>query len=245
MGWSGAPPHRTPSQGRLRLNPSALLGWMPAKPPAPLLVLCCGEVHPHPGPLRVAQANVRALCLHWHTVAESRVDVVLLSETRLKAVAQLVMRAQTGAPGWQAFWVAPLDFRGGGGGHVGCAGRGGRAPCAPRRSGETSPPPPKGAPRNEADSLAQTLWHSTCCCHVLVGLGRGAAFVHTRAAYRVSSQPALNWAFRDRATHYVARPRAALQLGGGDLNLDLDHLVRAPLVCPSVPPGPQGVGRGP
>ena len=37
----------------------------------------CGDVHPHPGPLRVAHANVSSLRLHWHTVAEWRVDVVL------------------------------------------------------------------------------------------------------------------------------------------------------------------------
>ena len=32
---------------------------------------------------------------------------------------------------------------------------------------------PKGAPRNEADTLTQTLWHSTGWCHVLEGLGWG------------------------------------------------------------------------
>ena len=43
---------------------------------APLL-LRCGDVHPHPGPLRVAHANVTSLRLQRHTVAEWRVDVVL------------------------------------------------------------------------------------------------------------------------------------------------------------------------
>ena len=34
--------------------------------------------------------------------------------------------------------------------------------------------PPRGAPRTEAYALAQTLWHSTRWCHLLVGIGRGA-----------------------------------------------------------------------
>ena len=33
---------------------------------------------------------------------------------------------------------------------------------------------PKGVPRDEADSLAHALRHSTRCCHVLVGLGWGS-----------------------------------------------------------------------
>ena len=66
--------------------------------------------------MRVALANVTSLCLHWHTVADWPADVVLITETRLTALAQRVMRAQAGASGWQAFWGAPLESRGGGGG---------------------------------------------------------------------------------------------------------------------------------
>ena len=53
----------------------------------------------------MAQANVISLRLHWHTVAEFklRVDVLLLFEPCLPAVAQQVMRAQAGALGWRAF----------------------------------------------------------------------------------------------------------------------------------------------
>ena len=57
--------------------------------------------------------------------------------------------------------------------------------------------PPKGAPRGEEDSVAQTLWHSTRWCHVLVGLGRGSEPLHAQAAYGVSSQPVLNLALWD------------------------------------------------
>ena len=64
--------------------------WRWGPPPPPLLR--CVDVHPYPGPLRVAQANVTSLRMHWHTVAEWPVGVVLLSETRLTAVAQQVMR---------------------------------------------------------------------------------------------------------------------------------------------------------
>ena len=64
--------------------------------------------------MRVALANVTSLRLHWHTVAAWRADVVLITQTRLTAVAQQVMRAQAGVSGWQAFWGAPLESRGGG-----------------------------------------------------------------------------------------------------------------------------------
>ena len=49
--------------------------------------------------MRVALANVTSLRLHWHTVADWRADVVLITETRLTVVAQQVMRAQAGASG--------------------------------------------------------------------------------------------------------------------------------------------------
>ena len=41
----------------------------------PLLLLRCGDVEPHLGPMRVAMASVISLLLHWHTVAEWRTDV--------------------------------------------------------------------------------------------------------------------------------------------------------------------------
>ena len=83
------------------LSPLVPVGYRRVFPP--LLLLRCGDMEPHPGPMRVAQANVTSLRLHWHTVAEWRADVVLISETRLTAVAQQVMRAQAVASGWQAF----------------------------------------------------------------------------------------------------------------------------------------------
>ena len=69
----------------------------PGGTPPPLLLLRYGDVEPQPGPMRVAQSNVTTLRLRWHTLAEWRPDVVLISETRLTAVAQQVMRAQVGA----------------------------------------------------------------------------------------------------------------------------------------------------
>ena len=80
----------------------------PASPP-PFVLLHCGDVEPRPGLLRVAQANVTSIHLHWHTVAEWWVDVVLFSETRLTVVAQQVMRAQARAAGWQAFRGFPRN----------------------------------------------------------------------------------------------------------------------------------------
>ena len=64
---------------------------------------CAAGIHRHPGPLRMAQAKLTSVHMPLHTVAEWRVDVVLLSETRLTVVTQQVMRAQAGASRWPAF----------------------------------------------------------------------------------------------------------------------------------------------
>ena len=166
--------------------------------------------------MRVALANVTSLRLHWHTVADWRADMVLISKTRLTAVAQRVMRAQAGASGWQAFWGAPLEPRGGG---IWDAPAGGVGILVRQGVPARQILPPKGAPRTEADALAQTLWHSTRWCHVLVGLGRGADTLHAQVAYGVSAQPPLNRTFWDHATQYVARHGTAPQLVGGTSTL--------------------------
>ena len=147
-------------------------------------------------------ANVTSLRVHWHTVADWRADVVLISETRLTAAAQRVMRAQARALGWQDFLGAPLESRGGGA--SGMRHHGGVGILVRQGIPARQILPPKGAPRTEADTLAQTLWHSTRWCHVLVGLGRGADTLHAQVAYGVSAQPALNRTFWDHATQYVA-----------------------------------------
>ena len=115
------------------------------------MLLWCEDVHPHPGPLCVAQADVTSLCMHWHTVFNWQADLVLLSHTRLTAVAQQVMRAQAGALGWQAFSGAPLESQGGGG-HLGRAARGHGHPGAPRHPGEA------GAPLKGRSRTRQTRW---------------------------------------------------------------------------------------
>ena len=175
--------------------------------------------------MRVALANVTSLRLHWHTVADWRADVVLITETRLTAVAQRVMRAQAGASGWQAFWGAPLESRGGG---IWDAPAGGVGILVRQGIPAKQLLPPKGAPRTESDALAQTLLHCTRWCHVVVGLGRGADTLHAQVAYGVSAQPALNRTFWDPATRYVARHGMAPQLVGGDFNFDLNYPLRVP-----------------
>ena len=99
--------------------------------------------------MRVSLRNVTSVCLHWHTVADWRADVVLNSETRLTAVAQQVLRAQAGASGWQPFWGAPLESPGRGRRGMGCTGRGGGNPGPPGHHSQANSPP-KGALRNEA-----------------------------------------------------------------------------------------------
>ena len=86
--------------------------------------------------------------------------------------------------------------------------------------------PPKGAPRTEADALAQILWHSTRWCHVLVGLGRGADSLHAQVAYGVSAHKALNRTFWSHATQYVERHGTGLQLVGGGGTATLTFITR-------------------
>ena len=174
----GVTPPPPPGRGRRSGPPPPQCRACP-----PLLLLRCGDIEPHPGPMRVELANVTSLRVHWDTVADWRPDVLLISQTRLMAVAQQVMRAQAGASGWHAFWGAPLESRAG---HMGCASWGFDSLV---RKGIPARQilPPKGAPRTEADALAQTLWHSTRWCHVLVGLGWEADSLHTHVAYGVSA----------------------------------------------------------
>ena len=175
--------------------------------------------------MRVALANVTSLRLHWHTVADWRADVVLITKTRLTAVAQRVMRAQAGASGWQAFWGPPWNPGGGG---IWDAPAGGMGILVRQGIPAKQVFPPKGAPRTESDALAQTLWHFTRWCHVLIGLGRGTDTLHAQAAYGVSAQPTLNRAPWDHATQYVAWHGTAPQLVGGEFNFDLNYPLRAP-----------------
>ena len=60
--------------------------------------------------------NVTSLRLHSHTVAEWRANVVLISETRLTAIAQHVLRTKAGASRLQASKGGSLESKGGGGG---------------------------------------------------------------------------------------------------------------------------------
>ena len=122
--------------------PPPMREWGRNRPP-PFLLMRCGDVHPHPGSLRVAHANVTSLHMHWHTVAEWLVDVVLLSETRLTAVAQHVIRAPAGASGRKAFCGAPL---GGGGGASGMRRPGWWESLCTRASQRDTYSPPKGRP---------------------------------------------------------------------------------------------------
>ena len=196
------PPRPPPPLGPPRPRPSPRLGGVPTGPP-PLLLLRCGDVEPHPGPMRVVQANVTSLRLHWHTVTEWHADMVLISETRLTAVARQVMCAKAGALGWQAFWGAPLESRAGGGGGA----------CGMRRPvgwvswfARAFPPgkssPPKGRPETRRTPLPKPCGNPTRWCHVLMGLGRGADSLNAHGA--------------------------APQLVGGDLNFDLSYPLRAP-----------------
>ena len=134
--------------------------------------------------MRVALANVTSLRLH--TVADWRAEVVLITETRR------VMRAQAGASGWQAFWGAPLESRGGG--HLGCAGKGVGILVRQGNPSKASTPPQGGAPHRVGRPGRDTL-----ALHPLVRrpgwIGPGADTLYAQVAYAVSAQPALNRTF--------------------------------------------------
>ena len=84
----------------------------------------CGDIHPHPGPalLRVGLVNVTSLRHHVEEVAGWDHDVVLVQETRLTKGGQRALRTLLRERGWNVFWGAPLESRGGG--DVGCLTRG-------------------------------------------------------------------------------------------------------------------------
>ena len=220
MGGLGTPP----PLGYRGSAPPPRPGGVPPGLPPPLVLLRCGNVEPHPGPMRVAQANVTSLRLHWHTVVRGR--GVVLGDPSNGGCA--TSNAHLGRALKVASFLGGRPWSpGGGGGHLRCASRGGgilvRLGIPARQI-----LPPKGAPRNEADTLAQTLWHPTRWCHVLVGLGQGADSLHAQVAHGVSAQPTLNRVFWDHATRYVARHGTAPQLVGGGLNFDLHYPLRAP-----------------
>ena len=104
--------------------------------------------------MRVALANVTSLRLHWHTVADRRADVVLITETRRTAVAQRVMRAEAGASGWQAFWGRPWSPVGGA---FGMRREGGWGSWCARASQPDKYSPPRGHP-----APSRTPWPRPC-----------------------------------------------------------------------------------
>ena len=134
----------------------------------------CGDVHPHPGPLRVAFSNVTALRPHCHTVFAWEAHVVLLGETRMTATGHSVMARLAGEAGWHSFFGAPLESPGGG---IWDSPPGGTAVLVrqglPAR--QVIPPAKEGE-----HSLATAPWHSTRWCRVLVGLGTGATVLQAR-----------------------------------------------------------------
>ena len=191
-GSGGYPPGRGCWGG----TPPSVLGL----PPPPL---AAARGHRAPtGPHAHCAGKRHVLVSHWHTVADWRADVVLISETRLTAVAQRVMRAQAGALGWQAFWGRPWNPKGGGG-HLGCTSWGYGYPGTPRHPGQANSSPQGGAPHRGGRPRPNPL-----ALHPLVPRpgrsGPGGGFLHAQVAYGVSAQPALNCTFWGRATQYVA-----------------------------------------
>ena len=173
---------------------------MPPPPPGagsslPLL-LRCEDVKPHLGPMRVAM--VASAVAHGCRLAGGRC-------ADLRDPAHGGGTASDARPG-RGLGLASL--LGGaleilGRGHLGWTGRVGGNRGTPRHPSHATSPP-KGGPRTEADALAQTLWHSTRWCCVLVCLGWGADSLYAHVAYGVSAQRALNRTFWDHATQYVA-----------------------------------------
>ena len=98
VGWV-LPPSSPPPLGQPELHsPPHPGGTPPGSPPPPLLLLLCGDVEPHPGPMRVAEADVTSLRLHWHTVPEWRADVVLIQSSQGNGI-RILMEAVLG-DGW-------------------------------------------------------------------------------------------------------------------------------------------------
>ena len=206
--------------------PPRRIGLRPPPPPLAAgrlrLLECCGDIHPHPGPMRVIVSNVTSVRTHWAAVSGWEADMVILAETRLTLQGQRVMTGLAREAGWQAFWGAPLPSRGGGTwdapqGGVGLLVRHGVPARAVR--------PPR---KREQDPLHTELWESRRWLHVLVGAGSGDVTVHVQPVYGHSGRPAANAAFFGSVLEYAARHGNAPQLLGGDFNDPLDDLRRLP-----------------
>ena len=50
-----------------------------------MLLAHSGDIHPRRGPLIIESANVTSLRRHWRQVLTSKVDMLCLQETRLRA----------------------------------------------------------------------------------------------------------------------------------------------------------------
>ena len=148
---------------------------------------------------------------------------MLLSMTRLRAVAEHVMRAQPGASGWQDFWGAPLESRGGG--DLGCAGRGGGDLCAPGHTREIGPPPQRGAPERGRLPRPAAL-QPLVPCPAGPGAGIGVPIYPggLRSILIASPQPCL----LGRVHTTFGAPWGGPRLVGGNLNFDLKHLLQPP-----------------
>ena len=155
--WVGWVPPPARGQPELHTPPPTLLGLRP-----PTAAAMRGRGAPPGANARGAgQCHVFASALaHGRRVARGR-------GANLRDPPHGGSAASNARPGWglrsASFLGAPLESQGGEG--IWDAPAGGWASWSARAFPQILPP--KGAPRNEAHALAETLWHSTRWCHVL------------------------------------------------------------------------------
>jgi hypothetical protein len=192
------------------------------------LLLRCGDVEPHPGPLRIVVANVTSLRRRAAEVFALEADIVALQETRLGAVAQKVMATSAKFEGWEAYWGAPRKVQPPASKTSPSAGKiwnvhpGGvgvliRRPWAARTVAIA-----------KGDTVGEYLRDSTRWLHVYVTLGDGRTGMNLQVIYGHASDKEANVRLMNALWEYTTRLGNTPSVVTGDFNVSLNEPLGLP-----------------
>ena len=186
----------------------------------------CGDIHPNPGLLRTAVANVTSLCLHAAEVASWEVDGIFPQETKLSGGGGGGAGERPCATfcqkGVAVFLGLPTGYQGGG--YVEHPlGRGPGPGVRGRHRGAGEAPPQARVGPPGVGPLGSTRW-----VHVRVALGDGATLLHAVSVYGVVGHRKSNSALWEDMLHHLSSLGNAPHIVGADYNFPLAQLRDVP-----------------